>query len=269
MQRFEMKYLISDHVALAVRDFVGSYLVLDEYSLGKPNNSYQIHSLYLDSDDLCIYWDVVNGAKNRYKLRLRYYDDCPGSPVFLEIKRRIDNAILKQRSPVRREAVPALLAGEPPGPTHLLSNKPQYLVAAQRFSQMMIDNRLTCKARVSYFREAWVSAEDNSVRVTLDREVGSMPLFTHELSTQLENSAMPWGRQVILELKFTGRFPEWFGELVRCFGVTRSGVAKYAEGVAMTGEWHFSGEFAPPERADRVEKFLRRRRLAACGAGAA
>lgn len=47
-QRFELKYLIGEETALLVRDFVRSYIDLDEYSVGRPNYSYPVHSLYLD-----------------------------------------------------------------------------------------------------------------------------------------------------------------------------------------------------------------------------
>jgi len=34
--RFELKYLITEEMALKVRDFVRCYLDFDEYSVGKP-----------------------------------------------------------------------------------------------------------------------------------------------------------------------------------------------------------------------------------------
>mgnify|MGYP000641483938 CR=1 FL=1 len=58
----------------------------------------------LDSDDLAIYWGTINGDKNRYKLRLRFYEDNPNAPIFFEIKRRMNDAILKQRGGVKRPA---------------------------------------------------------------------------------------------------------------------------------------------------------------------
>ena len=102
LQRWELKYIIPEDTALAVARFVSSYTVLDDYGVGKPHNSYPIHSLYLDSEALTIYWHTINGNKNRFKLRLRFYDNDPESPVFFEIKRRMNNAILKQRGGVRR-----------------------------------------------------------------------------------------------------------------------------------------------------------------------
>src|ERR1044071_2184641 len=108
-QRFELKYLIPLGLAKPIRDFISCYLELDDYSVGRRNNSYDIHSVYLDSNDLRTHRATVNGDRNRFKLRLRYYDDQSDSPVFLEIKRRVDNCILKQRSPIRRTSVPSLL----------------------------------------------------------------------------------------------------------------------------------------------------------------
>jgi len=236
LQRLELKYLISEDRALAIRDFVGSYLELDEYSVDKPNYSYRIHSLYLDSDEMLTYWETINGIKNRFKLRLRYYDDRPDSPVFFEIKRRMNDAIMKQRGGVRRPAVDWLLAGHMPEPEHLLSpDNSRQLVALQRFSQLMLSIRASPKAHVTYFREAWVSTHDNSIRVTMDRNVYCSPEFTASLRTDLQNPVKPFGNNVILELKFTARFPNWFREMIETFDLVRGAAAKYADGVAMLG----------------------------------
>src|SRR6058998_429996 len=126
LQRFELKYMIDDATALAVRDFVSTRLELDEFSVGKPDFSYPVHSLYLDSEDLKLYQSTINSEKNRYKLRLRFYSEQAGAPVFFEIKRRVDNAILKQRGGVKREAVGHVLAGHLPQPEHLMSKDPKH-----------------------------------------------------------------------------------------------------------------------------------------------
>ena len=63
-------------------------------------------------------------------------------------------------------------------------------------------------------------------------------------STRLENPVAPFGKEVILELKFTDRFPDWFGELVRVFSLVHFSAAKYAEGVAVLGEQGFHDGYA-------------------------
>jgi len=260
LQRFELKYRVSNTTALAIREFLRSYLVLDEFSEGKPEYSYGNFSLYLDSDDYRLYWDVINGNMNRYKLRLRYYDNLPESPVFFEIKRRTDNAILKKRAAVRREAVPLLLAGHLPEPCHLLSTRPEYLNAIQHFCRLMHDIDAHPRTRVGYLREAWVSQHDNSVRVTLDRQIRSKPQTSNDLSVDFEGSLAPFEPDVILEIKFTARFPDWLTELVQAFHAVQCGAAKYAEGVALLNVEDSTG--LSPVQEDRVEKFLKQRRLA-------
>src|SRR6187549_2043996 len=154
--RFEQKYIITEDVALQVREFVRSYLELDENGVGKPNYSYPVHSLYLDSDDLKLYWETINGNKNRYKLRLRYYDASPKSPVFFEIKRRMNNCILKQRGGVRQSSVPYLLSGHLPTEEHLLSKAPKQMIALQRFCELSDRLHAKPKVHIFYMREAYV-----------------------------------------------------------------------------------------------------------------
>lgn len=232
--RFELKYLISEETALKVRDFVRCYLAMDEFSIGKPNFSYPVHSLYLDSHDLKLYWTTINGDKNRYKLRLRFYDSKPGSPVFFEVKRRMNNCILKQRGGVRHDAVGRLFAGYFPEPGHLLSKDPGQLVALQRFCQLMQDIHAVPKVHIFYLREAYVS-DDDEVRVTIDRSVMGEENLHHSIKTDMLNPVRAMSGQVILELKFTNRFPNWFRELVEVFGVMQCGAAKYVECVQGLG----------------------------------
>jgi len=77
-QRFELKYLVHEAIASGIRDFVSSYLELDDYGVGRPNMSYLVHSLYLDSDDLDTFHASINGTKNRCYL-LGSYLSCCGS----------------------------------------------------------------------------------------------------------------------------------------------------------------------------------------------
>jgi len=150
--RFELKFLIDEAVASRVRDFVRCYLAMDEYGVGRPDYAYPVHSLYLDSDDLQIYWRTVNGEKNRYKLRLRYYSDQPDSPVFFEVKRRMKDVILKQRGGVRQDAVPRLLAGQLPDPSEVLTRDAKSLAAVHRFQELMLSINAKPKSHIFYRR---------------------------------------------------------------------------------------------------------------------
>jgi hypothetical protein len=231
--RFELKYVISEAEARGIREYVRRFLDLDEYGAGKPDYSYPVHSLYLDSEQMLTYWDTINGNKNRYKLRIRYYTDEPEAPVFLEIKRRMNNCIKKQRAAVRRESVRAVLAGQLLPSRSLLSGNPKHLAAMQNFCRLVQEIQARPKVHVAYLREAYLPRTDNSARLTLDRQVRSESDPSARLSTRMRNPLQVWGDAVVLELKFTDRFPNWFRDLVQRFNLRQCGAAKYADGVAL------------------------------------
>src|SRR3954463_2006991 len=157
-QRREIKYLVREETALAVRSFVSCYLEPDEFAVGKVDNSYPVHSLYLDSNDLFTYRASSSGHRNRFKLRIRYYDDNPESPVFFEVKRRINEGIVKQRARVKRSAVYSLLVGEAPRKDHLFSWNLQHWVDLLDFWRLVEILEAAPRAHNAYMREAYVTA---------------------------------------------------------------------------------------------------------------
>jgi hypothetical protein len=246
-QRYERKYFVSQKQALQIREFLRHYLEPDEYSIGKPNLSYPIHSIYLDSDLLTTYWATVHGEKNRFKLRLRFYDDNPDSPVFFELKGRMNECILKQRAPVRKDAAATLVAGQYPGLEHLLDPKPRNLVSVQKFCQLMQALSAQPKLHVAYLREAWLPRDDNFLRVTMDREIRGSIEHHVKLNTKMVEpfrphpNYTPYGDDtVILELKYTHYFPEWYRDLVCLFNLLQTGAPKYGSLVMGIGEERIS-----------------------------
>lgn len=234
-QRFELKYLIREPLALSIRDFVQSYLEVDEFGATLPDLSYPVHSLYLDSSDLKLYHSTINGDKNRFKLRLRFYEDRPQDPVYFEIKRRVNNTISKQRGGVVREAVDALLAGQLPTPDQVISNSTKQHQALREFCHLVSKLQARPVAHIAYRREAWISPHDNSVRLTIDRDILCAPDPTSKLTTKMEQPVHVFGDFRVLELKFTNRYPDWFRELVRVYNLVQCGAAKYVDGATLLG----------------------------------
>ena len=245
-QRFEFKYIIDEPKALAIREFVRSYLVIDDYGATLPNLSYPVHSLYLDSPDLKLYQSTINGDKNRFKLRLRFYEDRPNAPVYFEIKRRNNNTISKQRGGVRREAVDSLLAGQLPAMDQVVSHDPKQHQALREFCRLVSTLNARPMAHIAYLREAWMSPHDNSVRVTIDRQVRCEPEPSSRLTTQMTHPVAVFGDYLVLELKFTNRFPDWFKELVRIYDLMQCGAAKYVDGATLVGPDQLTGPNGSP-----------------------
>ena len=230
--RYELKYIIDERCAKEVRDFVRGHLEPDEFTEPDQGNSYRISSLYLDNANLSLYRQTVAGEKNRFKLRIRFYDNNPDGPAFLEIKRRVTGVILKARAAVTRQGVLDLLDRKGPDESWLLGSNgdPKSGAALLTFSDLSDSVGASPSIYVSYRREAYVSPSSNSIRVTFDRQLlGGTYEHGANLAAPTDGARPEIGNRgkVILELKFTDRFPRWMREMAHAFDLQRTSVPKY------------------------------------------
>jgi len=224
--RFELKYVIDERCAHAVRNFLRGYLVVDEHADPRLANQYRVHSVYLDSENYALYRSTTCGHQNRFKLRVRFYNERPDSSVFFEIKRRHNDVILKRRAAVRRGSVQNLLAGRWVSHADLVANADNAFGSLERFMSLRNLLNASGKVLVSYMREAYVTPDDNTVRVTFDRDLEAATyrgVFT--LDSMARRRVRTAG--VVLELKFTDAFPIWMRQMVRVFDLERRSFAKY------------------------------------------
>lgn len=235
-QRFELKYRITESKAQQIRQFVQTYLDCDLFGRTQPDLSYTVHSLYLDSDGLKTYQDTINGNRNRFKLRVRYYQQ--NGPVYFEIKRRFNKVILKKRAKVHRDCVFDLLNGQAPDFKHLVVKSADQLDALTHFSYLQNQLNAKPKFHVTYLREAYERHDSNAVRITFDRFVQSCKItkIEKELSNIVEDAVSVFGNTVILELKFSDRFPHWMEELTQLFHLRQASAAKYVDGIVKIKE---------------------------------
>lgn len=225
--RFELKYVIPESCARAIRDFGRSYLVPDRFAVNLPNHEYDVCSLYLDSPDMVLCRATQQGMRNRFKLRIRYYDERPQSPAWFEIKSRQDGIILKQRTPVKKGSVRRLLHRHQPSPLDMLKPDGRAFGSLQRFCGLSKTIGANACVFVSYRREAYVAPDNNSLRVTFDRHIKGARYRNEPCPTNRNGWVKAAVPGVVLEIKFTNRFPDWLAELVRAFDLERCSVAKY------------------------------------------
>jgi len=227
--RFELKYVVDEPTVKGIRDFVRPYLELDDYARPEMGNMYPIHSLYLDSPTLTLYRQTLQGLKNRFKLRIRFYDDNENGPAFMEIKRRVTNVIRKERAGITREAVRRFLRGQRPDEAQIVTDNGDAKSgsALQQFCNLSDDIRAGAAIYVSYLREAHVSPNSDQIRLTFDREIEGYP-FDREVGFGMPPQGARLNvRRTVLEMKFTDRFPPWMGDLVQAFNLQKVSFAKY------------------------------------------
>jgi hypothetical protein len=222
--RYERKFVVSELAAEAIRQFVGAYLVHDAHMEAAGPAGYRVCSLYLDSPQLTLYRQSKDGIKNRFKLRIRYYDD---ELAFLEIKRRTSETVHKLRAVVRRSAGERLLRGEQISSADLVTKSDTSHRALDEFCESRARLNAVGLAFVSYRREAFVSHSAEGVRVTFDRGiVGHDYQPTRGLQLCGEGPIIV-PRGVVLELKYNGRAPRWMHDLVTTFNLQRLSFPKY------------------------------------------
>ena len=103
--RHEYKYLISYEEMLKLRAKLDKLLTID-----RDYNGYMIRSLYFDSLNDVDYYEKLDGAMNRKKIRLRIYE-YNSDKVKLEIKNKYDEHQLKETLVISRAAAEELIKG--------------------------------------------------------------------------------------------------------------------------------------------------------------
>jgi hypothetical protein len=227
--RYELKYLVDEGQAAAFREQMRGYLTPDPYARPEEGNAYWVYSLYCDSPQLALYRSSKEGRKNRFKLRMRFYDDDPNQPVFLEIKRRLGDVVKKERAGVRREAAQKYLLGIRPKLADLIPGQDPLKAppAMNNFSDLYHSIGAMGCVYVYYHREAYVAADNDSVRVTFDRRIG-VGRFHHAASLRPPRQGLLANIPgIVLELKFTDRYPAWMQDLVKTLNLWRVPMAKY------------------------------------------
>jgi hypothetical protein len=257
--RYELKYVIDEQRAVAVADYVRSFLRPSMHNGTGPVRGHPVISLYMDSPDYFLFQQAFYGHKNRMKLRIRFYDEHWNHPAFLEIKRRVNDNIIKDRAMISREGVRHFLRGGWPTPAHwpdtvFMGRGKRHLDVYFRFWQFSTALKAKPIVYVSYLREIFEAPNDDEMRVTLDRLVCATPYDEMRmLDEELGRLASPKRGappppdkppyylpfdSVILELKYEERAPRWMYDMVRIFNLERRFMCKYAASVeGMKLQW--------------------------------
>lgn len=240
--RFELKYLMPLPAAEHFKEALRPYLVPDDH--GNSQGGYALSSLYYDSPDYRFYWEKMDGIKFRRKLRIRHYEtDAPltnETPVFVEIKQRLDRVTQKRRVLLSyREALQ--LCNDREIPAHTPQDKP----VINEIYALLWQYNLRPASIVRYTRQAWIGSDyDIGLRVTFDTALSyqSHPLNLHDPPDGLPLFPADW---VVMEIKVNERIPYWLTELVAAHNLRLVRVSKYCRSIELSQHmpstgWHIT-----------------------------
>jgi hypothetical protein len=245
-ERYENKYLIPAAMVPSIRDFVSRHCQPDSNGTGE-RPEYTVVTLQLDNEGLDLHYAKERENLSRFKLRVRTYGTPGLAPVFMEIKRKFRQTIVKSRVCIPFDEWSEDLIYTTNLDIDFSSRKEEDAFLDFVRLTRQIDARP--KTLIRYVRECYLSVTDSYARVTFDRQLEYQPT----------DSWTDWGRQgrwismdtpiaqgmghsfsaVILELKCLSDTPTWMLDLITEFDLMRTGNCKYC--TALWQEAPFTG----------------------------
>ena len=215
--RYENKYIVNYTELELLRHRIEEICEIDEYA---ENGEYHIRSLYFDDYRGSSYFDNEIGVDPREKYRIRIYN-CSSDVIVLERKIKVNGKISKDRTPITKEILDAIMEGRPED-INFGEDKP----LLNRFLQAYESKYLRPRVIVDYIREAYVSEIDD-IRITFDKEISFSPDVSGFLDPDLFlQPIMPVGKE-LLEVKYTEFLPKYVHQTLNLGKMQQSTFSKY------------------------------------------
>jgi hypothetical protein len=215
-----VKCTLDSEQAAFVESWAELRLTPDPHGDPALGGAYRIHSLYLDTPSLDVFWRSAGFRRRKYRIR-RYGDE---SLIYLERKTRQGDRVRKRRCSIPDTELHRLT---------LPDLDPQW--PAGWFHRRITGRRLGPSLSVSYLRVAHILPhEHDPARLTLDRDL--VCVRTDDWGVKPASQGRPLAPdRVVLELKYRGTLPLLFRELLQEMGLVPGSMSKYRRGIEA---WH-------------------------------
>lgn len=258
LDRHEGKYIVPVSMARDVAEFIKPFCDPDPHGEGNPPE-YVITTLQLDTPNYSLHHAKGLEAVNRFKLRARTYGEVVGgAPVFLEVKKKIRGVIVKSRCRIAFDSWSRDMVRNLKYDHTFKSHREEE--AYLEFVRLTREIAAEPTVWIRYTRESYFGVNDEYARVSFDRKL----LYQPAVDWDSWGAAAPWKpldsslaqrkgyhfSGIILELKTLSNVPHWMIDLVKYFGLERTGNCKYSN--AVWQEAFFKGEPVLPGYAEEV-----------------
>ena len=213
-QRYELKYLLTREQQEAMLRGMADHMALDQY--GKT----VIRNVYYDTDTYLLIRRSIEKPAYKEKLRLRSYGQAePGTPVFVELKKKFDSVVYKRRlSMDEQQAVDWLRGEESYAPSTQISREIDY------FRDFY--GSLHPVVFLSYQRHAYYAKDGLDFRVTFDDEILSRETDL-TLTAPVYGTSLLAEDKVLMEIKCSGGIPLWMTKILSQEKLYKTSFSKY------------------------------------------
>ena len=225
------KYLVPLDSLTDLRNAIRPFVEMDGF-MKNGANEYCVHSIYYDTRSFDCYHEKLAGIQHRKKVRVRGYNEpYDDSYIFLEIKRKDNKLISKNRAPFLLKNFQPFFETKDIGKYIINGNgSSRAYDDARRFFYQVYRHSLSPVINIHYNREAYFYTFDQSVRITFDKFLRSKPcpnvrdLFRENPVRHSLNGFF------ILEIKWHDNsrgMPLWLEDIIGGFGLRKAALSKY------------------------------------------
>ncbi len=227
--RYEFKYLVPSEDYFVLRSVLLPFLRADDFAAQQPNGMYTVRSIYFDTPDFEMYHTKVDGIAHRMKVRLRGYNRGEdGSPVFMEIKRKYEGPILKNRADAPYGVVCELF--KPGVVFEDYRDQIKNPDNARRFFYQILSRNLRPVVNVIYEREPYLGKNtnlENDFRLTFDLHLRSISYPSVNRLFDESQPVFAFPGFFILEVKFNQFCPDWIKPILEDLKMRKEPASKY------------------------------------------
>jgi hypothetical protein len=250
--RYEAKYIIPRRLLPQIREFIRPFCQPDPHGKGDPPE-YVITTLQLDSSNLVLHKAKYDEALYRFKLRIRTYGEPGSAPVFLEVKKKFRQTIIKARCVLPYHLYSEEIFHQPTISLPFKNKKDE--LGYLEFRRLVHEIGAKPVLLIRYIREAYFGVMDHYARVSFDRKLQYQPttLWTGfgkdrrwlSMDTPSAQNKEKEYSGLVMEIKTLADAPQWMLDLVTEFDLVRTGNCKYS--CALSLESLFRGTPMPPD----------------------
>jgi hypothetical protein len=190
---------------------------------------YTVRSVYYDTPQFDALYQKLEGIKDRWKLRIRGYNSYKeGNQVFLEVKKKVGDRILKSRVLTDFDKLESGLTGGDIFVNMRFEEDGSPLDST--FFYHFIKDGYRPVSLVVYDREPYFGKFDHDVRITIDKNI-RVSLFPQLRDLYSDTGLINvWKESFVLEVKYCERgMPSWMKSIIEEFQLNHQALSKFAE----------------------------------------
>ena len=236
VKRYEKKYLIPPELIPEIRKFIAPFVIPDKFGKG-AFPEYIITTLQLDTPSRSFHLAKEFEYNERFKLRVRTYNNIGSSPVFAEVKAKYQDIYIKTRVLIPFDDWNEKLIFSTDLP-YIFKNRQQE-TDFLNFRRLVWETNAEPSNIIRYVRESYVGTGDIYLRVTFDRKLEYCSRATWAEFGKGETwYSMDTGEvqgadfsSAVLEIKTLDDVPVWVVDMAEKFSLQSRGNCKYSTGI--------------------------------------